>query len=218
MGFKKGFNIASFEELEENTSKKPRKNKIGELFDWVDTVVIALISVVIIFSLFFRLATIVGPSMQNTLYNGERIIISNFFYEPKYGDIVVISRNTDNSVDTIETSREPIIKRIIATGGQYVDIDFESGKVYVGADLSNMVELDEPYVSGPTTLKYDIEFPIYVKEGYVFVLGDNRGNSTDSRSSSIGEMGLIDERYILGKAIFRVWPLDAFGGFEDYEQ
>ena len=210
MNYERDSETEAFAEIENKDNIKT--SKLTELFDWVDTIVIALISVVIIFSLFFRLATIVGPSMQNTLYSGERVIITNFLYEPQYGDIVVVSRNMNNSVEGVTTDREPIIKRIIATEGQYVDIDFEEGKVYVGADLSNMVELDEPYVSGPTNLKYDIEFPVYVKEGHVFVLGDNRNNSTDSRSSSIGDLGLIDERYILGKAVYRVWPFDAIGG------
>lgn len=205
------------EERTDEQTQNSKEPKVAELFDWVDTVVIALISVVIIFSLFFRVATIVGPSMQNTLYSGERVIISNFFYTPEYGDIVVVSRNTNNSVDSADTSREPIIKRVIATEGQYVDINFETGKVYVGADLSNMVELSEPYANGPTNLRYDIEFPVYVKEGHIFVLGDNRNNSTDSRSSSIGDLGLIDERYVLGKAIYRIWPFDSIGGLYENE-
>ncbi len=215
MHYKRGFETETFEETEDNNNKKT--SKLTEIFDWVDTIVVALISVVIIFSLFFRLATIVGPSMQNTLYSGERVIITNFLYKPKYGDVVVISRNMNNSVDDVDTGREPIIKRIIATEGQYVDIDFEEGKVFVGADLSNMLELSESYVNGPTNLKYDIEFPVYVKEGHVFVLGDNRNNSTDSRSSTIGDLGLIDERYILGKAVYRVWPFDAIGGIDGDE-
>ena len=205
------------EERTDEQTQNSKEPKVAELFYWVDTVVIALISVVIIFSLFFRVATIVGPSMQNTLYSGERVIISNFFYTPEYGDIVVVSRNTNNSVDSADTSREPIIKRVIATEGQYVDINFETGKVYVGADLSNMVELSEPYANGPTNLRYDIEFPVYVKEGHIFVLGDNRNNSTDSRSSSIGDLGLIDERYVLGKAIYRIWPFDSIGGLYENE-
>lgn len=213
MEFEKEFETIGTKEPEDNKTT----NKVAELFDWIDTVVIALISVVIIFSLFFRIATIVGPSMQNTLYNGERVIISNFLYTPKYGDIVVVSRNTNNSVDSADTSREPIIKRVIATEGQYVDINFETGKVYVGADLSNMSELSEPYVNSPTNLKRDIEFPVYVKEGHIFVLGDNRNNSTDSRSSTIGDLGLIDERYVLGKAVYRIWPIDAIGGLYDNE-
>lgn len=210
MDYERGFDVETLDETDEDIDIK--KSKITELFDWFDTIVVTLISVVIIFSLFFRLATIVGPSMQNTLYSGERVIITNFLYKPKYGDIVVISRNMNNSVEGVTTNREPIIKRVIATEGQYVNIDFEEGKVYVGADLSNMAELNELYVNGPTNLKYDIEFPVYVKKGHIFVLGDNRNNSTDSRSSTIGDLGLIDERYVLGKAVYRIWPFDAIGG------
>ncbi|MBQ5911185.1 MAG: signal peptidase I [Clostridia bacterium] len=217
MELDKDFEVLEPQENHNEQDGKPKTSKIAEIFDWIDTVVVALIAVVIIFSLFFRIATIVGPSMQNTLYSGERVIISNFFYKPQYGDIVVISRNTNNSVDKLDSSREPIIKRVIATEGQYVDINFETGKVYVGADLSNMTELDEAYVNGPTTLKYDIEFPVFVKEGHIFVLGDNRNNSTDSRSSSIGDLGLIDERYVLGKAIYRIWPFDTLGGLYNNE-
>lgn len=186
-----------------------------ELFDWVETIAVALITVVIIFTFFFRIATIVGPSMQNTLYSGERVVISNLFYEPEFGDIVVISRNTNNAVNS--NSNDPIIKRVIATEGQYVDIDFVKGKVYVGDSLNNMQELAEPYVKTPTNRMYDVEFPLYVKEGYIFVLGDNRNDSVDSRLSTIGEGGLIDKRYVLGKAIYRIWPFESIGGLYENE-
>lgn len=213
MEFENGFEVADYDDVEEEVLLLKEKKPVSkDLFDWIDTIVIALISVVIIFTFFFRIATIVGPSMQNTLYSGERVIISNLFYEPKYGDIVVVSRNTDNSVGENASGREPIIKRVIATEGQYVDIDFETGKVYVGPDLSNMTELNEPYTKTPTNLRYDLEFPLYVEEGHIFVLGDNRNDSIDSRSSSIGNGGLIDKRYILGKAVYRIWPFDTIGG------
>lgn len=212
MEFENGFEVAEYEEEDEVLLSDEKKPVSKDLFDWIDTIVIALVSVVIVFTFFFRIATIVGPSMQNTLYSGERVIISNLFYEPQYGDIVVVSRNTDNTVGETPSGREPIIKRVIATEGQYVDINFETGKVYVGPDLSNMTELNEPYTKTPTNLRYDIEFPIYVEEGHVFVLGDNRNDSVDSRSSSIGNGGLVDKRYILGKAVCRIWPFDAIGG------
>ncbi len=212
MEFENGFEVAAYDDVEEALLFKDKKPVSKDLFEWIDTIVIALISVVIIFTFFFRVATIVGPSMQNTLYSGERIIISNLFYEPKHGDIVVVSRNTNNSVGANTSGREPIIKRVIATEGQYVDINFETGKVYVGPDLSNMTELNEPYTKTPTNLRYDIEFPLYVEEGHIFVLGDNRNDSIDSRSSSIGNGGLIDKRYVLGKAVYRIWPFDTIGG------
>ena len=183
-----------------------------DVFDWLDIIVSAVIAVIIIFCFLFRVVTIQGESMENTLYNNEKVIITNIFYEAKQGDIVVISRNTHNSAT--EVTQGPIIKRVIATEGQYVDIDFEKGKVYVGYDLANMVELQEPYTKTLTTRKADVEFPVYVDKGCVFVLGDNRNESMDSRYSSIGDNGLIDTRYILGHAVFRIFPLDRMGGLK----
>ncbi len=192
--------------LEEKTS-----NLRKDIFDWLDIIVSAVIAVIIIFCFLFRVVTIQGESMENTLYNNEKVIITNLFYEAKQGDIVVISRNTHNSAADI-SGQGPIIKRVIATEGQYVDIDFKKGKVYVGYDLANMVELDEPYTKTLTTRKADVQFPVYVDKGCVFVLGDNRNDSLDSRYSSIGDNGLVDTRYILGHAVFRIFPFDRIGG------
>lgn len=195
---------------DENINNENISSVKSFVFDWLEVLVHAIIVVVICFSFLFRIATIDGPSMENTLLNGERVIISNLFYEPKVGDIVVVSRNTENSVYTENQSNTPIIKRIIATEGQTVDIDFEKGVVSVDG-----VELDEPYTKTPTNAKYDIEFPVTVDEGCVFVLGDNRNNSMDSRDSRIGEYGMIDTRYILGHAIYRVFPFDKIGKIDE---
>lgn len=206
--FGKEIELENDEGLEESMPKKTNNENTFKsfIFDWLEVLVHAIIAVVICFSFFFRIATIEGPSMRDTLQDGERVIISNLFYEPKVGDIVVISRNKENSVDKINQSNTPIIKRIIATEGQTVDIDFTEGIVYVDG-----VALDEPYTRTPTNLKWDIQFPVTVDEGCVFVLGDNRNDSIDSRSSSIGEYGMIDTRYILGHAVYRVFPLDKMG-------
>lgn len=185
---------------------QPKPTLLKEVLGWIEIFVTAIIAVVIIFTLCFRTATVDGNSMRNTLLDGERIVISNLFYTPAAGDIVVVSRNAENSAETASPSEGPIVKRIIATGGQTIDIDFSVGIVYVDG-----VALEEPYISTPTVDQYDVAFPLDVPEGYIFVMGDNRGDSMDSRDSRIGENGLIDERYVLGRAIFRLYPLDRMG-------
>ena len=190
-----------------NTPEEEKKPTAAEeIFEWLDVLSTAIIAVVIIFSLICRIATIEGPSMQNTLFTGDRVIISNLGYTPKQGDIVVVSRNINNSAEDAQNGQDPIIKRVIAVGGQTVDIDFERGVVSVDG-----VELVEPYAKTPTVRSFDVQFPLYVPEGYIFVLGDNRNNSTDSRDSRIGDGGLIDTRYVLGHAVFRVFPFNSIG-------
>lgn len=204
--------------LESEPIKVEKRTVAGDVIEWLEILATAVISVVIVFSLVFRIATIDGDSMKNTLHGankltgaiGDKVIITNLGYEPKAGDIVVVSRNVENSVDAQNTSEAPIIKRVIAVGGQTVDINFKSGKVYVDGLL-----LKENYIYTKTTDKYDVEFPVYVPEGYIFVLGDNRQNSLDSRSSKIGENGLIDTRYVLGHAIYRIFPFDRIGRLDN---
>lgn len=152
-----------------------------------------LAGVVLIFSLLFRVVVVSGPSMKNTLYNGDYILLLNsaLYTEPQYGDIIVACKDSFNN-------GEPIIKRVIATEGQTVDIDFEAGIVYVDG-----VALDEPYTNTPTNVQEGMRFPLVVNEGCVFVMGDNRNSSKDSRSLEIGQ---IDKREILGKALFLVFP------------
>ncbi len=180
----------------------------AELVDWMDVLAVSVVAVVLIFTFFFRVVTISGDSMKNTLLNEEKVIISNMFYTPEYGDIVVISRNTNNSLNPDEYA-EPIIKRVIAVAGQTVDIDYEAGIVYVDG-----VALKEDYTRTLTTLKhdYEIDFPAYVPDNCIFVMGDNRNESLDSRSQFIGDNGMIDTRYVLGKAVYRIYPFSRFGG------
>lgn len=178
-----------------------------EILDWLEIIITAVVSVVVIFTLLFRVATIDGPSMKETLHHGDKVIITNFAYTPKNGDIVVVSRNYNNTLEGVNDSQMPIIKRVIATAGQTVDIDFEEGIVYVDGKA-----LDEPYTNTPTNRQFDVKFPLTVAPGCVFVLGDNRNDSLDSRDSSIGNDGMVDTRYILGKAIYRIFPFDDFGG------
>lgn len=190
-----------------NQNKTPKKKMlVYDIFEWLDVVVASVVVVVVIFTFIFRIVAIDGDSMKNTLFDGERVVITNMFYEPKRGDIVVISRNTDNSF-IAGTYEEPIIKRVIATEGDTVDIDFESGIVYV-----NNEALKEPYTKEPTYRRADVQFPLVVKENCVFVLGDNRNDSKDSRTSEIGDNGLVNVKYIVGHATLRVFPLNKFGG------
>lgn len=191
--------------ISKNKNNKASKG-FTELFDWVDAVVAAIVIVVLVFTFAFRIVGIKGTSMEQTLSENDKVIITNMFYTPKSGDIVVISRNYLNDNTGSGNYSEPIIKRVIATEGQTVDIDFEKGIVYV-----NGKEIDEPYINMPTTVKHDVEFPVTVTKGRVFVMGDNRDVSKDSRSS---EIGLVDTRYILGKAVYRIYPFSKLGGLK----
>lgn len=190
--------------MEQDKTGKPKKTPLLlEIFDWVDSVVFSVVLMILIFTLVFRIVGIKGESMENTVLDGEKVIISDMFYTPKRGDIVVISRDYFNSLGQPIEGSEPIIKRVIATEGQTVNIDFESGVVYV-----DDVPLDEPYTKTLTNRQDDVQFPVVVEDGCIFVLGDNRAISKDSRDSSIG---LVNERYILGKVILRVYPFARFG-------
>jgi len=214
-----GFMIdETFVEIEPEEEIKIEKRGINrEIIEWLEIISTAVIAVVIIFCFIFRVATIDGDSMLNTLYGGDalgrnadKVIITNLFYTPKQGDIVVISRNAENSVEAQEVSQGPIIKRVIATEGQLVNIDFETGTVYVDG-----VALKEDYISTPTLNRADVEFPVEVPQGCIFVLGDNRAESLDSRYSQIGDNGMIDTRYVLGHAVFRIYPFNKIGRLDN---
>ncbi len=178
----------------------------SELFAWVDSVVFSVITVILLFTFAFRVVGIKGQSMENTIFEGDKVMISGMFYSPQPGDIVVVSRDHANTPSGPEYGTEPIIKRVIAVAGQTVDIDFEDGIVYVDGKA-----LREPYTKTLTTRRDDVSFPLTVEEGHIFVLGDNRAVSRDSRSSDIGQ---VDERYVLGRVVLRVGPMSRFGKVE----
>ena len=168
------------------------QNNIGFL-SYLRDVVFLIAGILLVFSLLFRVVVVSGPSMKQTLIDGDYILLLNnvFYGEPKRGDVIVACKDSyDNG--------SPIIKRVIATEGQTVDIDFLEGIVYVDG-----VALVEPYVNTPTNQQEGMTFPLIVDEGCIFVMGDNRNISKDSRSN---EIGLIDTREILGKALFVFFP------------
>jgi len=151
-----------------------------------------VVGVILVFSFAVRLVNVDGPSMRQTLQNGDRLLVVNSVLSRRCqpGDIVVVRKES--------FLHDPIIKRVIAVGGQTVDIDFSSGGVYVDGAL-----LTEPYIAGPTTLDEGTRFPLTVPEGSVFVMGDNRGDSRDSRDPSLGA---VDVRCVIGRAVFLAFP------------
>lgn len=168
-----------------------------EVYDYLSSIVFAVAVVLLFFTFVFRTVTVEGPSMQNTLHGGDRVILFDLGYTPKRGDIVVLSTK---AVD------QPIIKRVIATAGQSVKIDAQAHKVYVDGKA-----LDETYAyydpSRPNE-EADWTLPDKVPAGHVFVMGDNRNNSYDSRYQAIG---MVDVRNIVGHAVLRLFPLNQLG-------
>ena len=185
-------NGSRFSNEPEQSCTTMQKEKQG-LLAYLHDIVCLVAGVVLLFSLCFRIVVVSGPSMNNTLFDGDWLLLAGsiFYGEPKQGDVIVASKDAYDS-------GTPIIKRVIALEGQTVDIDFDQGIVYVDGTA-----LNEPYIKAPTTLDEGMTFPLVVSDGCVFVMGDNRENSKDSRSPQIG---LIDKREILGKAIFLFVP------------
>ena len=172
---------------EENKAVRVRM----ELYDWLQCVVTAIICGVVLFVFFGRTIGVDGRSMMQTLQDNDRVVISNLFYTPGNGDIVVFRSPS-------EQFAFPLVKRVIAVADQTVDIDFDTGSVYVDGTL-----LNEPYIYAMTTSRHDFNGPVTVPKGFIFVMGDNRNSSTDSRSNVVG---LVDTRYILGKVLFVLIP------------
>ena len=167
----------------------PQKNIVLYLHD----LAYLIAGIVLVFLLCFRIVIVSGDSMYDTLVDGDYLLLlSNVFYqEPQQGDIIVASKASYED-------GTPIIKRVIATEGQTVDIDFRTGTVFVDGNA-----LTEDYIYSPTTMDEGVTFPLVVEDGCVFVLGDNRGRSKDSRNPQIGQ---IDTRQIVGKAIMLIFP------------
>ena len=164
-----------------------------DLYEWVQSLVGSVLVVVAIFTFVIRMMGVDGHSMLNTLQHGDRLLVVNsmLYHDYKYGDIVILRKNGVFDDD-------PIVKRVIAVEGQTVDIDFAEGIVYVDGEA-----LEEDYIREPTYTAEGTEFPPTVPEGSIFVMGDNRNGSSDSRDY---RLGTVDTRYVIGKAAFLIFP------------
>lgn len=178
--------------------KRSKKGFWGFVYEWVDSLMFSILIILIIFTFAVRLVGVSGDSMNPTLINGDWLAVKSVNTTIERGDIVVVTQ--PNSLG------KPLVKRVIAKGGDTLDIDFFDHKVIVNGEV-----LDEPYIAEPTAHMGNMVYPLTVPEGKLFVMGDNRNRSSDSREKYIG---FIDEDYILGVAKFRLLPFESFGGIE----
>ncbi len=185
------------EKIEEGSRR--RKSPMWEAYEWVETAVVTIGVMLTIFSLLVRPALVNGVSMLPTLRDGEQLALWQVgYHDPDYGDIVV--------VDTPQLEEKVIVKRVIGKAGDTIDINFQTGEVRRNGEV-----LEEPYIKEPTALYEGVDFPVQVPEGCLFVMGDNRNNSKDSRNP---EIGMVDTRRVMGKVVFRLLPLNKIGPVE----
>ena len=190
-------------EEEPEEQEEPRRPG-ADLYEWLQLFLGCVVAAGVLFNCVARLTRVDGSSMDHTLQHGEVMLIWSLGYTPAQGDIVVLNKTPVILPGWAEP--RAIVKRVIAVGGQTVDIDYASGTVYVdGQPLDEPYILEEMYLPyGPTMQGTHWEVP----QGSIFVMGDNRNNSTDSRDLQLGP---IDNDYMLGKAVFALWPMERFG-------
>ncbi|MBQ4426756.1 MAG: signal peptidase I [Oscillospiraceae bacterium] len=176
--------------MEEAKLPEEKTSIMTEIYEWVQSIITALVAGIIMFTFIARPVAVDGTSMLQTLQDKDLVVAWSIGYTPKNGDIIVF--------ETESYTRGPLVKRVIATGGQTVDIDFSAGIVYVDGEA-----LEEDYTNTLTTRREDFTGPVTVPEGYMFCMGDNRNGSKDSRSSDIG---LVDIRCTVGKVFFILMP------------
>ena len=209
--------VKSTQHIERQKQEEQKKENVisahqaaREAFDWLESILMAVISIVLIFTFALRVNTVDGESMLPTLIEGQKLIVTDLFYTPDYNDIVIIqAARLDGGI--------PIVKRIIGLPGDRINIDFENGVVYRnGEPLRIEIKDGLIYEDGHTIETYttrNLEMlsgqDYYVPENYYFVLGDNRNNSKDSRLFSA--IGFVNKNYIAGHAIFSIFPFDTFG-------
>ena len=170
-----------------------------EAYDWIQSLVSALLICVLVFVFVFRIMDVNGSSMVPTLSNGDKLLVSDLFYEPERGDIVVFKKDSYDP-------NKALVKRVIAVAGDVVNIDFDNGIVYVNGEA-----VQEDYIKVSTNTKLDFIGPQTVPENCLFVMGDNRNGSTDSRDKRIG---MVDKRLVVGKVLLVVYPFNSFGMVE----
>ena len=185
---------------QEPQEEKTVEKSSDDLFYWLNALTTALVVLVLVFTFFGRLTRVDGNSMDYTLQNNELLLVWSLGYTPQQGDIVVLNKTTATHLDGVA-----IVKRVIAVGGQTVDIDYDTSTVYVDGE-----PLDEPYIWEPMVYIYGDRGSTHIEvpEGSIFAMGDNRNGSDDSRDNLIGT---IDEDYVLGKAVFSIFPFSKFG-------
>lgn len=195
---------------EKKTAKKNKMKKVKEqvspevqarreAYDWIQSLISALLICVLVFVFVIRIMDVNGSSMVPTLKNGDKVLVSGLLYEPDRGDIVVFKKDSYND-------NKALVKRVIAVAGDTVNIDFDNGIVYVNGEA-----IEEAYLDGSTNNKLDFIGPQTVPENCLFVMGDNRNASTDSRDKRIG---MVDKRLVIGKVLLVVYPFSDFGGVE----
>ena len=194
---KKRTKRAKAEKKKEKPSPEIRARR--ETYDWIQSLISALLICVMAFVFVRRIMDVHGTSMFPTLSNGDKVLVSDLFYEPARGDIVVFKKASYDD-------NKALVKRVIAVEGDVVNIDFERGIVYVNGEA-----VEEDYIDVLTTTKIDFIGPQTVPKNCLFVMGDNRNASTDSRDKRIG---MVDKRLVIGKVLLVVYPFDSFGSVE----
>ena len=195
-------NMPEHEEIKLEKTKKEQKLSAGEafrveLYFWLQALVFALVCIILIFTFVGRIIGVKGTSMVPTLSDADMLLLQSIGYKPAQGDVVVLTK--ESFMD------QPIVKRVIAVGGQHVEIDYDANTVSVDGEVLQEDYINEALMSRPTWNNID---SITVPEGCIFVMGDNRNHSSDSRNP---QLGVVDERYVLGRAIFVVFPFNRIG-------
>ena len=198
--------VAGATESEENEGGKKKKSLGREILEWCEAIVVAVLVALVIRSFVFTVVRVDGSSMDHTLANNDRLIVWRLGYEPKQGDIVIFEPNIPENQGKSILDRIYWVKRVIAVGGQHVEIDYSTNSVYVDG-----VKLDEPYLPENMNPPADTSTirSIDIPEGQIFLMGDNRNNSRDSRY-----IGPVDEDDVVGTAVLRFWPFTSFGGVD----